>query len=89
MWDWKIFAELTRELIDKLFREKGFYNLYDDGKVASVSGRFASVYINGATVATPDIPIRQGVSVSVGDEVRVLNVNFNKRDRIVDHKKIM
>jgi hypothetical protein len=88
---WREVERLVRVLIRKILGESGFYNLYDDGKIESLSsdGKRANVFINGSTDITPNIPIREGVNLTVGDEIRVLNVNFNKRDRIIDHKKIL
>jgi hypothetical protein len=88
---WEEFRAITAQLIEKLLKQWGFFNLYDDGKIASISadGKRADVYINGASVATPGIPIRPGTTVAAGDEVRVLNINFNRKDRLIDHKKVL
>ncbi len=86
---WEDFTSLTIALIEKVLRERGFFNLYDDGKIAAVNGNYADVYINGATDVTPGITIRGGLTLAPGDEVRILNVNYNKKDRLIDHKKVL
>jgi len=88
---WSKFTSLIESHVRKLLSDWGFFNMYDDGKIESISTdqRKANVYVNGSTDITRDIPIREGVSLSVGDEVRILNVNFNKKDRIIDFKKII
>lgn len=86
---WEEFKLITINLVEKLLRDRGFFNLYDDGKIATVNGNYADVYINGAEEVTPGIPIREGLSLAPNDEVRILNVNFNRKDRLIDHKKVM
>lgn len=88
---WSKFTEIVEIHVQKLLNKWGVFNLYDDGKVESfsVDGKKANLYINGSLEVTKHIPIKGGVTLSIGDEVRVLNVNFNKKDRIIDHKKVL
>ena len=88
---WARFTEIVEIHVRKLITSWGIFNLYDDGKVAFISpdNKKANLYINGSQDVTRDIPIKEGLNLSIGDEVRVLNINFNKKDRIIDHKKVL
>jgi len=59
------------------------------GKIESVNGSFANVYINGSKDLIENIPIMSGVYIAKDDEVWVMKVNFNQLDRIIFCKKIV
>lgn len=88
---WQELKDITTELVMRILKKHGFFNLYDDGKINALSadGKTADVYINGDTTVTPSVPIRPGLTLAVGDEVRIININFNKRDKLIDHKKVL
>jgi hypothetical protein len=57
---------------------------YRFGKVASVNGTLASVYIGGDTYASPNFKIPSGLTLVAGDTVRV--VIDRRGDRYVSDK---
>lgn len=70
---------LTKKIIEIVRRELRRQPVYNRdtiayGKVESVTadGKFAAVIINGATPATPSVPIVAGLSLVAGDEVIII-----------------
>lgn len=55
----------------------------DYGEVVSITSRTADVQVNGRDSVTRGIPFRSDLTLSVGDKVIILNLNFNKNERLI------
>jgi len=87
-------AEILTNFIKKVVRQEmkkqeNYIPFLLPGEIASVSGSFADVYINDQTIVTPDIPINPAITVSEGDQVWVLKVNFRDVDLLVLCKRVI
>lgn len=77
-----IIQSIERRILDRL-GSMAFFD-YRMGKVASIDGTEASVYLGGSTYASPGFRIPSGMSISVNDTVGVV---INKSgDRWLDKK---
>jgi hypothetical protein len=62
----------TRALVGQL-KPKTVVVSWDRGIIASSGGGFVSVYINGASVATPNVRYPKGYTPVNGDEVELIS----------------
>jgi len=53
------------------------------GEIVSVDGNFASVYINGSTEVTPNIPVCPHITINPGDQVWIMKINYSDTDLLI------
>lgn len=74
------------DIIDKRVKratEKAFNKMYKRGIVASASGRYADVRIEGNSVATKGIPVLGNYNPVVGDKVLILSIGDTGTNLII------
>ncbi|WAH38242.1 hypothetical protein [Alicyclobacillus dauci] len=89
---YRTLKQKVRGWFGEWLREEEVYNsqMWMDGKVNAVAsdGLHADVFINAASTVTASVPIANGITLAVGDEVVILN-RAKKRDLIILYKKVM
>ncbi len=73
------FIDLLEKLIGKQLQKKMFHL----GKIASIDGDRASVYIDGSTIPTPNVPYNPNIKFNAGEEVWVVYINFDPNDKFI------
>ncbi len=73
------FIDLLEKLIGKQLQKKMFHL----GKIASIDGDRASVYIDGSTIPTPNVPYNPNIKFNAGEEVWVVFINFDPNDKFI------
>src|SRR5690606_29427202 len=73
------FIDLLEKLIGKELKKKMLHM----GKIASIDGERATVYIDCSTVPTPNVPYNPNIKVNAGEEVWVVYINFDPNDKFI------
>lgn len=73
------FIDLLEKLIGKQLQKKMFHL----GKIASIDGDRASVYIDGSTIPTPNVSYNPNIKFNAGEEVWVVYINFDPNDKFI------
>jgi parallel beta-helix repeat protein len=73
------FIDLLEKLIGKQLQKKMFHL----GKIASIDGDRASVYIDGSTIPTPNVPYNPNIKFNTDEEVWVVYINFDPNDKFI------
>ena len=71
------------DLLEKLIEKKLQTKMYHLGTIHQVEGDRASVYIDGSSTPTPNVPYNPDISLDAGNEVWVLYVIFNSNDKFI------
>lgn len=73
----------ARIIKQEMKKRENYLPLNLPGEIVSVNGNFANVKINGSIEITPNIPVCPHITVSPGDHVWIMKINYNDNDLLI------
>ncbi len=71
------------DLLEKLIEKKLQTKMYHLGTIHQVEGDRASVYIDGSSTPTPNVPYNPNIKFNAGEDVWVVYINFDPKDKFI------